>query len=196
MSDRPTPRTDAFFPPEADDNLGYGNLEHYRNFSRELERELDEAREWSSKLADLADDLRAELAEARAAMARELDRVAPTPGDKFALMVSIDPMLERALRAERELADAIRERDNAESDRKQAEADTLRALHERNEARETIAEMETRHAAVMLHTQGVVDEANATREQRDQLADALKNCMTIIGPPGNPDGWRWASHVE
>jgi septal ring factor EnvC (AmiA/AmiB activator) len=47
-----------------------------------------------------------------------------------------------ARKLERELAEARseidqlkRESDNAESDRRQAEADTIRALHERNEAR-------------------------------------------------------------
>lgn len=39
---------------------------------------------------------------------------------------------------ERRLNAAIRERDNAESDRKQADADTIRALHERNEARKEL----------------------------------------------------------
>ena len=115
--------------------------------------------------------------EERAAMARELDAVAPTPADKFRLMLGQRPTprtdavncedglllesrydkmhdlaeeLERELaeaRADavsmsdsakwlrRELRDAIIERDNAESDRRQAEADAIRALHERNEAR-------------------------------------------------------------
>jgi hypothetical protein len=36
---------------------------------------------------------------------------------------------------ERELADAIRERDNALSDYRQADTDSIRALHARNEAR-------------------------------------------------------------
>jgi hypothetical protein len=36
----------------------------------------------------------------------------------------------------RELADAKRELDNATSDAKQSEVDAIRALHERNEARE------------------------------------------------------------
>jgi uncharacterized coiled-coil DUF342 family protein len=47
---------------------------------------------------------------------------------------------------------------------------------ERDEARETIATMEIRHAAVMLHTQSIVDEANQFREQRDRLAEALRYC--------------------
>jgi hypothetical protein len=36
--------------------------------------------------------------------------------------------------------------------------------------------MEIRHAAVMLHTQSIVDEANQFREQRDRLAEALRYC--------------------
>jgi hypothetical protein len=34
--------------------------------------------------------------------------------------------------------------------------------------------MEIRHAAVMLHTQSIVDEANQFRDQRDRLAEALR----------------------
>ena len=45
---------------------------------------------------------------------------------------------------------------------------------QRDEARETIATMEIRHAAVMLHTQSIVDEANQFREQRDRLAEVLR----------------------
>jgi len=55
--------------------------------------------------------------------------------------------------------------------------ETLNKLErELNEARETIATMEIRHAAVMLHTQSIVDEANQFREQRDRLAEALRYC--------------------
>jgi len=39
--------------------------------------------------------------------------------------------------------------------------------------RATISDLETRHAATMLHTQSIVDEANELREQRDRLAEAL-----------------------
>jgi hypothetical protein len=53
-----------------------------------------------------------------------------------------------------------------------------RIERERDEARETIATMEIRHAAVMLHTQGIVDEANQFREQRDSLAEALQKVVT------------------
>jgi hypothetical protein len=42
------------------------------------------------------------------------------------------------------------------------------------ELRETISDLETRHAATMLHTQSIVDEANDLREQRDRLAEALR----------------------
>jgi uncharacterized coiled-coil DUF342 family protein len=52
---------------------------------------------------------------------------------------------------------------------------------ERDEARETIATMEIRHTAVMLHTQSIVDEANEIREQRDRLADACRNLIDAKG---------------
>lgn len=39
---------------------------------------------------------------------------------------------------------------------------------QRDEARETIATMEIRHAAVMRHTQSIVDDANQCRDQRDE----------------------------
>lgn len=41
-------------------------------------------------------------------------------------------------------------------------------------AREKIEEMETRHAAAMLHTQAIVDDANSLSDQRDRLAEALE----------------------
>lgn len=60
MNDTPTPRTDEFARAECCD------LEHALDFARQMERELADRREWSSKLADVADDLRAELAAERA----------------------------------------------------------------------------------------------------------------------------------
>jgi uncharacterized coiled-coil DUF342 family protein len=53
--------------------------------------------------------------------------------------------------------------------------------HQRDEARETIASMEIRHAAVMLHTQTIVDEANEIRDQRDKLTDACRNLIDVKG---------------
>ena len=42
-------------------------------------------------------------------------------------------------------------------------------------AKEELATMETRHAATMMHTQSVVDEANQLREQRDAVTLRLGN---------------------
>jgi hypothetical protein len=39
------------------------------------------------------------------------------------------------------------------------------------ELRATISDMEIRHAATMLHTQSIVDEANELRKQRDRLLE-------------------------
>lgn len=57
-----TPRTDAIA------HRGYNEsayIAEMTDLARELERELFACREWSSKLADVADDLRAELADER-----------------------------------------------------------------------------------------------------------------------------------
>ena len=48
------------------------------------------------------------------------------------------------------------------------ERELTAATKERDEARETIATMEIRHAAVMRHTQSIVDDANQCRDQRDE----------------------------
>ena len=48
------------------------------------------------------------------------------------------------------------------------------------ELRAIISDLETRHAATMLHTQSIVDEANELREQRDRLAEELKEAQDAI----------------
>jgi protein subunit release factor B len=62
-----------------------------------------------------------------------------------------------------------------------------RLERERDEARETIATMEIRHAAVMLHTQDIVDEANQFRDQRDKLAEALQRIIEWMDKSGHYD---------
>jgi len=57
---------------------------------------------------------------------------------------------------------------------------------QRDEARETIATMEIRHAAVMLHTQSIVDEANQFRDQRDGMEEKLR-----IELRGHPNSKLW-----
>lgn len=64
MIDTPTPRTDAAEIVQI--FVNHPELRTNRvpvDFARQLERELADSRAWSSKLADVADDLRAELAE-------------------------------------------------------------------------------------------------------------------------------------
>jgi hypothetical protein len=48
------------------------------------------------------------------------------------------------------------------------------------ELRAIISDLETRHAATMLHTQSIVDEANELREQRDKLDRALRGLISCI----------------
>ena len=59
----PTPRTDAI-AHRGLDSVAY--IAEMTSFAREFEAELSQAREWSSKLADVADDMRSELAAERA----------------------------------------------------------------------------------------------------------------------------------
>jgi hypothetical protein len=74
---------------------------------------------------------------------------------------------------------------------------------QRDEARETIATMEIRHDAVMLHTQSIVDEANQFREQRDRLAEALQdliescNCIDSVDfmPVSMPEAFEKAQQA-
>lgn len=83
----------------------------------------------------------------------------------------IDPegyaeLYEKSRDLERQLAEAREE--NARFNKALSNASAIY-----DSAREKIEEMETRHAATMLHTQTIVDDANEAREQRDRLAEAL-----------------------
>jgi hypothetical protein len=91
---------------------------------------------------------------------------------------------------ERELADAIRERDNAISDWRQADTDSIRAIHERNEARAEVERLDVSG----IHSCGAECRRYACtlRRERDALADALreiasglhdwKTCVDKIAP--------------
>ncbi len=77
-----------------------------------------------------------------------------------------------------ELAAAIRERDNAISDKAQADTDTIRALHERNELRQQLAEASDTIAHLRMEN-GLIefykmqDQLAAERALADQLAGAI-----------------------
>jgi predicted nucleic acid-binding Zn-ribbon protein len=67
-------------------------------------------------------------------------------------------------------------------------ADVIEQLQrERDKAREELATMEIRHAAVMLHTQNIVDEANQFREQRDRQEEALRRVIKWMNESGYYD---------
>jgi hypothetical protein len=51
-------------------------------------------------------------------------------------------------------------------------------------AKEELATMETRHAATMMHTQSVVEDANQLREQRDKLTEAVNAATVLIAAKG------------
>ena len=86
-----------------------------------------------------------------------------------------------------------RERDDIRAQLREEQQLHVQTLNERDEAQETIATMEIRHAAVMLHTQSIVDDANQCREQRDRLAAALRklaDCDWVITPHDRMDAVR------
>jgi hypothetical protein len=144
-------------------------------------------------------------AEERAAMARELDKVAPTPAEKFRLMLGQQPTprMDAAFREcgktprmnwqasqcynegcklERELAEAREEGEEQArllgmSGEREAGllAEIDRLKRELAEAREEIDEWFAVH--------------NEMVEQRNLLAEALRACLPIIGKPGCPAEW-------
>ena len=77
-----------------------------------------------------------------------------------------------------------RERDDILAQLREEQQLHVQTLNERDEAQETIATMEIRHAAVMLHTQSIVDDANQCREQRDRLAAAVNAATVLIAAKG------------
>lgn len=84
-----------------------------------------------------------------------------------------------------------------ERDAQMLRADRMDGLHsmrkaELRDALETIADMETRHVAVMVHTQAIVNEANEYKAQRDRLAEALERIMNIKPDDRNADAGYWS----
>ena len=63
----------------------------------------------------------------------------------------------------------------------QVQSKLREAKIEWDEARDTVATMEIRHAAAMFHAQRVVDDANQLREQRDKLAAVLRKIRDGYG---------------
>jgi len=152
MSNTPTPRTDLFMCANCCD------IEHCADFARQLERELAEAQSQISALQqhiatgrswNAPDSLLAENAELREQLAKESTHACN-------LVSRLSDEQEKTWNLERELAEAQdqahiwekrynemiatcqqagRERDNALSDYRQADTDSIRALHARNEAR-------------------------------------------------------------
>jgi len=125
-----TPRTDQFIELETALKLDGG----VANFARQLERELEHAKEHARiKVAALQEQTSARMK-------------------------------------------AERERDNAISDHKQADADTLRALHERNEAREQRDALVEALEMVATHTyvDGQCDNGYSPQYVAKQALAALK----------------------
>lgn len=125
-----TPRTDDQSVRYYDDATGTRIEYVAARFARQLERELTAARAEIDSLEEQRDEWRKMLLSTRA---------------------ELKITIEHRDRLERELATALRDRDNALSDWTQADTDSIRALHERNEA----------------------------IEQRDRLAEAISWALEI-----------------
>jgi DNA repair ATPase RecN len=149
MSNTPTPRTDnAEMPIDRVDTIASRQAcVVHADFSRQLERELAEAKRLISRMVEvesqwdsqavggaieglqLGDPIRPAILPYIRKLQREL---AEAENNNAMLKKCLLQMQEAA----KQLADTRRERDNALSDFRQADTDSIRALHERNEARE------------------------------------------------------------
>jgi len=85
------------------------------------------------------------------------------------------------IRQEKTMAKLERERDEAREETIRTREFMGRGFAK---AKEELATMETRHAATMMHTQSVVDDANQLREQRDRLAEAVNAATVLIAAKG------------
>ena len=128
---RPTPRTDAFYgcpPPSSGKQWQTKGTMEELYFARQLERELAEALETLSMAINSANARQAETEHARRRLAEAREE-----GEEQARLLGMSGEREAGLLAEidrlkRELAETV-------ACMRLAEAATIRALHERNEAR-------------------------------------------------------------
>ncbi len=164
MSDTPTPRTDAFFDAlykDVPDEMTELSAGQEREFARQLERELAEANEATKRAKSYKRVLKDENARLRRELTDAQDRIDDLTATGIHSCGNDCKRPNCVLR--RELAEARLERDNALSDWRQANTDSIRAIGERNEARESEAS-EARWAA-------------RYKQQRDALADDLRELM-------------------
>jgi chromosome segregation ATPase len=108
-----------------------------------MSQDLDETNQANERLGrklaeTLAENerLTRELAEAKKLLTQTMSECENNGRMAYEYRKQRDAIEAQNYRICRELANAIRERDNALSDYRQADTDSIRALHERNEARE------------------------------------------------------------
>lgn len=87
---------------------------------------------------------------------------------------------ESHVKIERELADAIRERDNAITDAKQWEVDSIRALHERNEAR---AQRDALADAIQEIKNGLENDAENWLSKKYVINSIINPIIAKLNPP-------------
>ncbi len=171
MSDTPTPETDTAWdgyttPPYPLCSQDLAEL------CRKLERERDE---WKAKFLQQNKDLGCELRDPNGTIwdhAKTLQRERDEAREKLKWRMHWVETLRRVGR-------------KLKKERDEAREETIRTREFMGrgfaKAKEELATMETRHAATMMHTQSVVDDANQLREQRDRLAEALERILEYQG---------------
>jgi hypothetical protein len=139
---------------------------------RKLERERDE---WKAKFLQQNKDLGCELRDPNGTIwdhAKTLQRERDEAREKLKWRMHWVETLRRVGR-------------KLKKERDEAREETIRTREFMGrgfaKAKEELATMETRHAATMMHTQSVVDDANQLREQRDRLAEALERILEYQG---------------
>jgi chromosome segregation ATPase len=126
-----------------------------------MSQDLDETNQANERLGrklaeTLAENerLTRELAEAKKLLTQTMSECENNGRMAYEYRKQRDAIEAQNYRICRELANAIREWDNALSDYRQADTDSIRALHERNEAR---AESERLAAAIRRHRDAMQD---------------------------------------
>ena len=175
MKERPTPDTDAFFRSFADGDATPSHAEYYDRMTQ-LERERDEARDTITDVLSALVAMEHEgprLAALRVRGERDearewKDMLSGWGGTPEIVQEFIKGQQARIHAAQ----DIERELEQAKQDAKQHEVDCLRALGERNEAREEVQRIQ--HWATVNGTIQMQRELTELTSQREKLAEAAK----------------------
>jgi chromosome segregation ATPase len=161
-----------------DREIIHQDCERWHELSLLHARERDEWKAEAERWRVVADNAASDHAQADTDSLRALHERNELRRQLLAETCSWNTLTNQVLDLKAELAAAIRERDNAISDKAQADTDTIRALHERNELRQQLAEASDTIAHLRMEN-GLIefykmqDQLAAERALADQLAGAI-----------------------